>query len=75
MNGHAENEEFARLIDALNAVAGVHPGHRAAHAKGIGATGTFTATGDAASLTVAAHLQAGVTVPVPGLVSPLAVRV
>jgi catalase len=52
-----------RLIDAVNAASGVHPGRRALHAKGIGATGRFTATGDAASFTVAPHLQAG-SVPV-----------
>jgi catalase len=53
-----------RLVDALNALSGVHPGRRAAHAKGIGATGTFTSTGEAAAMTVAAHLQGDTTVPV-----------
>jgi catalase len=52
-----------RLVDAVNRAAGVHPGHRALHAKGIGATGTFTATGEATAITTAAHLQAG-SVPV-----------
>ncbi len=44
-------------VDAINAISGAHPGHRAAHAKGTLLTGTFTPTGDAARLTTAAHLQ------------------
>lgn len=52
------------LIAAVHAVAGEHDGHRALHAKGIGAAGWFTATGDAASITTAGHLQAGVSTPV-----------
>jgi catalase len=38
------------LVDAIEAVTGVHPGHRAAHAKGVSCEGTFTATADAARL-------------------------
>jgi catalase len=45
------------LVGAINDVSGVHPGHRAAHAKGILCRGTFTATPDAAALTRAAHMQ------------------
>ena len=30
------------VVDAINEISGVHPGHRAAHAKGTLLTGTFT---------------------------------
>jgi catalase len=50
------------LVEAINDVSGVHPGHRAAHAKGTLCRGTFTATPEAAALTRAAHMQ-GETVP------------
>jgi catalase len=43
------------VVDAINAISGVHPGHRAAHAKGTLLTGTFTPNGS--GLTTAAHLQ------------------
>src|SRR5215831_486275 len=47
--------------DALDAFdkenGGVHPGFRAAHAKGVMLTGTFAPTADARSLTRAPHLQ------------------
>jgi catalase len=42
-------------VDAINAISGVHPGHRAAHAKGTLLTGTFTPA--ASGLTTAPHLQ------------------
>src|SRR5262245_57106115 len=45
------------IVDALNAVNGVHALHRAVHAKGTVTKGTFTATPDAAKLSTAAHLQ------------------
>ncbi|MEA2682088.1 MAG: catalase [Chloroflexota bacterium] len=51
------------LVDTLHSVHGEHPGHRAAHAKGSCATGTFTASPEAAALTRAAHMQ-GDPVPV-----------
>jgi catalase len=44
-------------VDAINEVAGRHPGHRAAHAKGTIWSGTFTATPEAARLTRAVHMQ------------------
>jgi catalase len=44
-------------VDAINAISGVHPGHRAAHAKGTLLTGTFTPSPEAAGLTTAAHMQ------------------
>jgi catalase len=46
-----------QAVDAINAISGVHPGHRAAHAKGTLLTGTFTPSEDAARLTTAAHMQ------------------
>jgi catalase len=44
-------------VDAINAISGVHPGHRAAHAKGTLVTGMFTPSADASRLTTAAHMQ------------------
>jgi catalase len=46
-----------QAVDAINDISGVHPGHRAAHAKGTLMSGTFTPNGDARRLTTAAHLQ------------------
>lgn len=43
------------VVDAINEISGVHPGHRAAHAKGTLLSGTFTGSGT--ELTKAAHLQ------------------
>jgi catalase len=51
------------IVDAINTRDGRRPGFRAAHAKGICATGTFTATPAAAALTTASHMQ-GAPVPV-----------
>ena len=45
-------------VDAINAISGVHPGHRATHAKGVLLSGTFTPSGEASRLTSAAHMQA-----------------
>src|SRR5918998_4337689 len=44
-------------VDAINDISGVHPGHRAAHAKGTLMSGTFRPNGNARRLTTAAHLQ------------------
>jgi catalase len=46
-----------QLVDAFNAVFGVHPGLRANHPKGVVLEGTFTPSSSAPSLTKAAHLQ------------------
>lgn len=51
------------LLAALQATFGRHPGHRATHAKGLVATGLFTATAGARQLSRATHLQ-GRPVPV-----------
>ena len=52
-----------RIVDALNAVHGVHTGFRAAHAKGSCCRGSFVAAAEASGLCVAPHLQ-GAEVPV-----------
>jgi catalase len=54
-----------RLIDAVTAIAGTHAGYRAVHALGTCATGTFTATAAAASLSRAAQFSGA---PVPATV-------
>src|SRR3979490_2712462 len=45
------------VVDAINDISGAHAGHRAAHAKGIVCTGTFTASPGAKEISRAAHLQ------------------
>jgi catalase len=52
-----------RLIAVIDESQGTRPGLRAAHAKGVCCEGTFTATQDAAALTIAPHMQ-GTPVPV-----------
>src|SRR5262249_43769331 len=44
-----------QLLDALDAIFGLHPGFRPAHAKGLMCSGTFTPSPDAAKLTRAPH--------------------
>jgi catalase len=54
----AQNEQlYGQLVDALNALFGVHPAYRATHAKGVICEGTFTPSGSAASLSRAPHFQ------------------
>ena len=48
---------WEEIVDALNAINGSHPGHRAVHAKGTVCRGSFEATPEAAELSTAAHLQ------------------
>jgi catalase len=50
---------WEEIVDAMNALSGEHPGYRAAHAKGVVATGSFRATADAAAICRAPHLQGG----------------
>ena len=45
------------IVDAINEISGVHPGHRAAHAKGTLLSGSFTPNGAGAALTTAPHMQ------------------
>ena len=49
-------------MERIHARFGVHPGHRAFHAKGVHYAGTFTATPSAAKLTRARHMSGD---PVP----------
>jgi len=44
-----------QLLDALDALSGLHPGFRPAHAKGVMCSGTFTPSPEAAKLTRAPH--------------------
>jgi catalase len=44
-----------QLLDALDALSGLHPGFRPAHAKGLMCSGTFTPSPDVARLTRAPH--------------------
>ncbi|MEY2406567.1 MAG: catalase [Acidimicrobiaceae bacterium] len=53
----ADADLSAQLIDGMNSTYGVHPGHRAAHAKGVLCSATFTATSAGAVLSRAAHLR------------------
>src|SRR5262249_21366197 len=52
-----KQELYEQIVDALNAVFGIHPGYRAVHAKGVVCEGTFTPTVAAASLSRAPHFQ------------------
>jgi catalase len=56
-SGQQATSLWEEIVDALNAINGVHPGFRAVHAKGTVCEGTFTATPDAERLSRAAHLQ------------------
>src|SRR3954469_24611746 len=47
--------DAVELVEAIGKAGGVHPGHRAAHAKGVVLSGTFTPSAEAAGLTRAAH--------------------
>jgi catalase len=47
---------YEQIVDTLNELSGVHPGFRAAHAKGFFLSGTFTAASGAGDLSRAAHL-------------------
>lgn len=46
-----------QAVDSLNAVFGVHPGMRAAHAKGVVLEGKFTPSASAMSVSKASHFQ------------------
>src|SRR3984957_6583248 len=50
-----------QLLDALDALSGLHPGFRPAHAKGLMCSGTFTPSSEAATLTRASHATMGST--------------
>ena len=46
-----------KILEQFDAIFGYHPGFRPAHAKGALVTGTFTPSPQAASLTMAPHIQ------------------
>jgi catalase len=50
-----------RLLEALDALSGLHPGFRPAHAKGLMCSGTFTPSPEAAKLTRAPHARSSST--------------
>jgi catalase len=64
MPARAEDPLAVRIVNALNAIYGVHPGVRATHAKGAVYDGSFTPAPDAAGLSRAPQFQA----PLPLLV-------
>jgi catalase len=49
--------DATELVDAIGEAGGRFPGHRAAHAKGVVLSGTFTPSDRARELTRAAHMQ------------------
>ena len=53
------NELARQAVDAINAITGEHPGHRAAHAKGTLCAATFMPAPDARDLSRAAHFRDG----------------
>ena len=57
--GTIANQALAQqLLDALDALSGLHPGFRPAHAKGLMCSGMFTPSPEAAKLTRAPHANA-----------------
>jgi catalase len=63
MQPHGQYHRAHQLVEGIHTTQGFHPGFRAVHALGRIYRGTFTAGGDGAALTRAAHLQPGVVVP------------
>ena len=59
----AEDDLTTQIVDAMNKVYGVHPGFRAAHAKGVVVQGNFKGTPEAAALSKAIIFN-GNTLPV-----------
>ena len=55
----AHDDVSERLVDSLNRAYGVHPGYRAAHAKGVLCAARLVPTPAAARLSRAAHLTGG----------------
>jgi catalase len=50
------SELIQHLLEALDALSGLHPGHRPVHAKGAMCSGTFTPSPEAVTLTRAPHV-------------------
>ena len=63
MQPHGQYQRADALVTGIHQVNGFHPGYRAVHALGRIYRGSFTATGEGAALTRAAHLQPGAVVP------------
>ena len=59
------SELAVRVVDEMERVGGRFPGYRRAHARGLCFAGVFTPSGEARTLTTAAHLQAE---PVPATI-------
>jgi catalase len=53
------NDLARQAVDAMNAISGHHPGHRAGHAKGTLCAARFTPTPEASRLTRASHFRDG----------------
>ena len=53
---------IAQIVETMRALAGLHPGFRPVHAKGIVCFGTFSGTPEARGVSRASHLQ-GQSVP------------
>jgi catalase len=53
---------WEEIVEAMGAISGVHPGFRAAHAKGLVCSGAFEPTSEGAALCRAPHFQAPVEV-------------
>jgi len=54
-NTYANLPLAEQLLDVLDVLSGLHPGHRPAHAKGLMCSGTFTPSPEAQKLTRAPH--------------------
>src|SRR5262245_2654129 len=65
MSTTASTTVAEQIVNAQRALAGPHPGHRPAHAKGIVCTGKFTASAEARRVSRAAHFQGG---PTPAII-------
>ena len=63
-----------QLLDALDALSGLHPGFRPAHAKGLMCAGRFTPSPEAANLTRAPHARRPSTAVAVGMCSSCARR-
>lgn len=63
MQPHGQYQRADALVTGIHQVNGFHPGYRAVHALGRIYRGSFTASGDGAALTRAAHFQPAAVVP------------
>jgi catalase len=64
--GTIGNQALAQeLLDALDALSGLHAGFRPVHAKGLMCSGTFTPSAEAAKPTRAPHATSPIFDPLP----------